>query len=56
MNRRNAIKSTALAASAVLLNSNAFAAENKPIMEDYKLDLKGIFKHSVSHWCYKSVV
>jgi hydroxypyruvate isomerase len=56
MNRRNAIKNSALAAGGLLLNSNAFANKNKPMMEENELKLKGNFKHSVSHWCYKSVV
>lgn len=56
MNRRNAIKTSALAAGGILLSSNTFTNQNKPMMEDYELDLKGTFKHSVSHWCYKKVV
>lgn len=55
MNRRNAIKTSALASSGVFLSANAFANQNSSIMEDQKLKLKGTFKHSVSRWCYNSV-
>ncbi len=57
MNRRNAIKNTALATGGLLLNTNAFANQNQSNMEDFnELKLKGTFKHSVSHWCYKNVL
>lgn len=55
MNRRNAIKNTALATSGLLLSTKALANQNQAIMEKPTTTLKGTFKHSVSHWCYKKV-
>ena len=55
MNRRSAIKVSALATGGVLLNSNLLAIENQKNMNHQKLNLKGTFKHSVSRWCYKKV-
>lgn len=53
MNRRNALKNSALAAGGILLNTNISAKENQ--MQTDKINLKGTFKHSVSRWCYKKV-
>jgi len=55
MNRRNAIKTSAIAASGILLNTNNLVAQNQKKMDNKKMDLKGTFKHSVSRWCYNKV-
>ncbi len=54
MNRRNAIKTSAIAAGAAFINTKVSANEQK-IIEKGSLELKGTFKHSVSRWCYNNV-
>lgn len=53
MNRRNALKNTALAASGLLFNADVFA--NKKQLNQAENLLKGTFKHSVSRWCYSKI-
>jgi len=55
MKRRDALKTTAITTGGLLLNLNCHAANNKVIMNDANLNLKGTFKHSVSRWCYDKV-
>ena len=54
MNRRNAIKNTALTTSALLLGKASFSNPT-PDISTQQLSPKGTFKHSVSHWCYNNV-
>lgn len=55
MNRRNAIKTSAIAAGGVLLNTSILAQENQQAVANKSSLLKGTFKHSVSRWCYGKV-
>lgn len=56
MNRRNAIKTTAMAASSFLLTTETSSKQQDKLnLESNKLNLKGSFKHSVSRWCYNDL-
>lgn len=54
MNRRNAIKNTALTTGGLLLGKASFSNSNQEDLTKNQ-SLKGAFKHSVSHWCYNTV-
>lgn len=55
MNRRNVIKTAAVATSSLFLNTSCLATQDQSKLKDNSMSLKGTFKHSVSRWCYNSV-